>query len=260
MNGAFRLKTLALAIVPLLLASCSPKLSPAGEQKLCGTFQSIEPMKDGKYFQLQLKSDGSFVEWNYYCTIYGRWYIGTGDVDRFFRLVGERRLMLSMDSIKPYVRLHYDDDEEYLAFRESVYYYCPSDTAVVEFRDRMGERITISHLAFYNEHDSKIYEIYGDTVSLTAVKIPAGTTRFFCFQDHESLTSGDCNNYNTDSGSVCFVMLPHENDKIRIVFLGKNEIAYIPYREYKFFPLLPQALRRISNIRLVRINSKNINN
>lgn len=212
-------------------------------------------MKNGSYFQLQVNPDGSFVEKNYYCTIYGKWHLGEDHMDCLFRIVGEKRLILRIDSIESNIQLHYDGDEEYLSFRESVYYYYSSDTAFVTICDRMGERIAINRISFYDGQHISISELDGNSVSLNAFKIPAGTARFSWFHGREAITSGTCNNYNSDSGSVCFVVLPHYNDNMRIVYLGNNEIVYIPYYGYKTCQPSPRTLRRTSKLRLVRTDS-----
>lgn len=242
-------KILVLGIIMLfMLASCSMN----SRHLLCGNFQSVEPMKNGKFFQLQINPDGSFIENNYYCTIYGRWHVGDEFVDCLFKMLGEKRLILRMDSIESNIQLHYDGDEENFSFRESVYFYYPSDSTIVELCDRMGERISISRISFKDGQNHTLYELDGDSAVTEAIKIPTGTSSFFWFQNRSPFTSGECFNYNSDSGSVCFVVLPHENDDNRIVYLGKNEIFYLPFYNYQTFPPLPKTIRQDSKIKLIR--------
>lgn len=133
--------------------------------------------------------------------------------------------------------MHYDGNDTHCAFQTGMYYYIPRNKTMhnyIEIRDRDGGLVDINDVSMYDSNGVEImrYNPYTEEYhgGLTYVEIPECTKRIHVASDDFYTTAVICNNYESDSGSVCFVLMPNNNDKFRLwTFNGANSIFFIPH-------------------------------
>lgn len=200
------------------------------QNNVSGTYILKDTISNGNNFKLYLNNDNTFIERNHYFTLIGRWYIARNS-SLLLKILNVKMIILDMDTIITELYLHYDGTEEYLCWKEAMYYYKKNDSAYMEFCDRFGDRINIYHVCVRDSDSNPILEFdyrlarHNKDLAISAIDLPKETKSISTFVGN---AHGVCENYCLDSGSICFIHLQHKNDQCRLLLVG-DRLLYMPY-------------------------------
>jgi len=220
----------------VLVTSCMVKRNFDNQQNksgICDKYVYSNNKENQPFFSIQLDSNGFFREENYWGTIAGTW-----DVSQERGKRGLLHITLTpkvIESTKRY--MHYDGVDTSCAFRTGMYYYTCQNSAKqnhVELRDRDGCVVNISYALMFDSVDNEILRYNPQSCDyhggVPYVEIPENTKKIRIAGDDIHTTAVSCDNYESDSGSVCCVLMPNNNDKFRLwIFDGSSSIFFLPH-------------------------------